>query len=95
MGYLFISFLALILRIKFMKIMVELYPFSEQGKAMGLVGGTVTLASPSSPFIGGVLLDIFGWPALFLINIHHGVYDDGSSLYSVGLLLSLSEAGEK
>ncbi|MDQ1312824.1 MAG: hypothetical protein QG605_1363 [Euryarchaeota archaeon] len=55
-----------------MAIVIELYPFSEQGKAMGLVGGTVALASLSGPFIGGVLLDTAGWPAIFLINIPIG-----------------------
>lgn len=40
--------------------------------AMGLFGGTVALASLSGPFIGGVLLDVSGWPAIFLINIPIG-----------------------
>ncbi len=56
-----------------MAIVIELYPFSEHGKAMGLVGGTVALASLSGPFIGGVLLDTAGWPAIFLINIPIGI----------------------
>jgi len=56
-----------------MAIVIELYPFSEQGKAMGLVGGTVALASLSGPFIGGVLLDMAGWSAIFLINIPIGI----------------------
>lgn len=56
-----------------MAIVIDLYPFSEQGRAMGLLGGTVALASLSGPFIGGFLLDIAGWPAIFLINIPIGI----------------------
>lgn len=76
-----------------MAIVIELYPFSEQGKAMGLVGGTVALASLSGPFIGGVLLDTAGWPAIFLINVPIGI-----ALLIIGILsmdLSLPKSQER
>jgi len=56
-----------------MAIVFELYPFEMQGKAMGLLGGTVAVASLSGPCLGGVLLDLAGWQAIFLINIPVGI----------------------
>ncbi|WP_342771211.1 MULTISPECIES: MFS transporter [unclassified Methanoculleus] len=56
-----------------MVIVFELYPADGQGKAMGILGGTIALASVTGPCIGGVLLDLAGWPAIFLINIPIGI----------------------
>lgn len=56
-----------------MAIVFELYPVEEQGKAMGILGGTIAVASVTGPCIGGVLLDLAGWPAIFLINIPIGI----------------------
>jgi len=56
-----------------MAIVFELYPVEEQGKAMGILGGTIAIASVTGPCIGGVLLDLAGWSAIFLINIPIGI----------------------
>lgn len=56
-----------------MAIIFELYPFSEHGKAMGLLGSTIALASLSGPVIGGFLLNLFSWHAIFMINIPIGM----------------------
>ena len=56
-----------------MAIIFELYTFSEHGKAMGLLGSTIALASLSGPVLGGVLLDLFSWHAIFLINVPIGI----------------------
>ncbi len=56
-----------------MAIIFELYPFSEHGKAMGLLGSTIALASLSGPILGGLLLDFFSWHAIFMINVPIGI----------------------
>lgn len=56
-----------------MAIIFELYPFSEHGKAMGLLGSTIAIASLSGPVLGGFLLDVFSWHAIFMINVPIGI----------------------
>ncbi|HET8739489.1 MAG TPA: MFS transporter [Acidimicrobiia bacterium] len=61
-------------------ILVEAFPPSERGKALGWIGTTVSLGVISGPVIGGVLIGSFGWRAIFFVNIPVGI---------VGALLSL------
>jgi EmrB/QacA subfamily drug resistance transporter len=56
-----------------MAIVFDIYPFSEHGRAMGIVGGIVALASLSGPIIGGFLVEFVGWQSIFLINLPVGV----------------------
>lgn len=68
-----------------MAIIFELYSFSEHGKAMGLLASTIAIASLSGPFLGGFLLEISGWPAIFLINIPIGILLVFFGIYSMDL----------
>jgi len=54
-------------------IIAEVVPRSELGKAMGYVGGTVSLGLSAGPSLGGVLIDLVGWRAIFLINVPIGL----------------------
>ncbi len=45
----------------------------QQAKMIGLWGACVALAVVVGPLVGGVLTDLFGWPAIFLINLPLGV----------------------
>ncbi|MBX6395474.1 MAG: MFS transporter [Alicyclobacillaceae bacterium] len=45
----------------------------ERGRAMGITGAMVSLGSLSGPAVGGVLIDHFGWPVIFWINVPIGV----------------------
>jgi len=56
-----------------MAIIFELYSFSEHGKAMGLLASTIAIASLSGPVLGGFLLNLFDWRAIFMINIPIGI----------------------
>lgn len=56
-----------------MAIIFDNSPADKQGTNLGLFGATVGLASISGPCIGGFLLDILGWKAIFLINIPIGI----------------------
>jgi EmrB/QacA subfamily drug resistance transporter len=44
-----------------------------QGKAMGIMGATIAIASLAGPGLGGFLIGLFDWRAIFLINIPVGV----------------------
>ena len=48
---------------------MRLFPISSQGRASGAMSFAIVLAPAVAPALGGVLLDHFGWPAIFLLNI--------------------------
>lgn len=47
----------------------ELIPASRRGGAFGIVGGSIALAAGLGPLIGGVLVGVGGWRAIFLVNV--------------------------
>jgi DHA2 family methylenomycin A resistance protein-like MFS transporter len=44
-----------------------------RARAVSVWAGTAALALGAGPLVGGVLVDRFGWPAIFLINVPIGV----------------------
>ncbi|HYH31830.1 MAG TPA: MFS transporter [Pseudonocardia sp.] len=44
-------------------------PPDRLGRAFGVIGAVLPLAAAVGPVLGGVLLEIGGWPAIFLVNI--------------------------
>ena len=54
-------------------ILVESFPPSERGKALGWIGTAVSLGIISGPVIGGLLISTFSWRAIFLVNIPIGI----------------------
>lgn len=47
----------------------EVFPPEERGRAMGLFGFGVVLAPAIGPAIGGALMGLFGWRAIFLLSV--------------------------
>jgi MFS transporter, DHA2 family, multidrug resistance protein len=47
----------------------EVFPPEERGRAMGLFGFGVVLAPAIGPAIGGELMQMFGWRAIFLLSV--------------------------
>jgi len=78
-----------------MAIIFELYPFSEHGKAMGLLGSTIALASLSGPVLGGGLLSVFGWHAIFMINVPIGIVLVSFGISSMDLGIPKKSGKEK
>ena len=47
----------------------ELVPADRRGGAFGIVGGSVAFAAGLGPLLGGLLLTVGGWRAIFLVNV--------------------------
>jgi EmrB/QacA subfamily drug resistance transporter len=56
-----------------MAIITQIAPPSSRGRALGFIGGTVAMGLMIGPPLGGILLGIFGWRSLFLLNLPVGV----------------------
>ncbi|MFT8648746.1 MAG: MFS transporter, partial [Liquorilactobacillus nagelii] len=54
-------------------IITEIFPFSERGKALGLIGSFVALGSIAGPGVGGLILAHFTWGYIFWINVPIGI----------------------
>ena len=50
-------------------IMRETFPQEQQGMAMAIYGMGVVLAPAAGPVLGGWLIDHYGWPWIFYINV--------------------------
>ena len=51
----------------------QVYGPGERGRALGITIATVYAGLSLGPFLGGILTDHFGWPAIFLINVPLGL----------------------
>ena len=54
-------------------ILIEAFPASERGKALGWVMTAVSIGIVTGPVLGGILISTFGWRAIFLVNIPVGI----------------------
>jgi EmrB/QacA subfamily drug resistance transporter len=50
-------------------IVTAVFPPQERGKALGISGATVSAGLLSGPVLGGVLVDLFDWQAIFYVTI--------------------------
>lgn len=60
---------------------MRLFPVESQGQASGILGFSIVLAPAVAPALGGILLDRFGWPAIFLINLPFCLVAGGAALF--------------
>ena len=54
-------------------LVVDTFPPSERGKAIGFILSAVSIGLVSGPVLGGLILGSFGWPFIFLLNVPIGV----------------------
>lgn len=54
-------------------IITEVFPISERGRALGMIGAFVSLGSIMGPGLGGIILAKFTWEYIFLINVPVGL----------------------
>jgi len=54
-------------------LIVDTFPASERGKALGMVGTVVAAGLTAGPVLGGLIINFFSWRTIFLINIPIGI----------------------
>ncbi len=54
-------------------IITEVFPDSERGRALGIIGAIVSLGVALGPTVGGLLIEIAGWRTIFWVNIPIGI----------------------
>jgi len=54
-------------------IIVEVFPSTERGRALGIIGGIVSVGIASGPAIGGMIIGLMGWRWVFLIKLPIGL----------------------
>ena len=56
-----------------MAIIIEIFPSSERGRALGIIGGIVSVGLAMGPPLGGMLIGLAGWRSIFLVNVPLGL----------------------
>lgn len=54
-------------------IVTDIFPATERGKALGLIGTFVSLGSIAGPSLGGIIVSTLGWKYIFWVNVPIGV----------------------
>ena len=54
-------------------IVTEAFPASERGRALGTIGGIVSIGIITGPVLGGILIDVVSWHWIFFVNIPVGI----------------------
>ncbi len=65
--------------------LLRLFPREVQGRASGLLTFSIALTPAISPALGGLLLERFGWEAIFLLGLPFGLLAGGAALYLLPL----------
>ena len=55
-------------------IVTEVFPSSERGRALGIIGAVVSLGIALGPTVGGLLIALSGWRSIFLVNVPIGIF---------------------
>ncbi|MEC4818011.1 MAG: MFS transporter [Scytonema sp. PMC 1069.18] len=55
-------------------IITEVFPSSERGRALGIIGAIVSLGIALGPSVGGLLIGFSGWRTIFLVNVPIGIF---------------------
>ena len=56
------------------------FPKEERGRALGINGTVVATGIATGPAVGGLLVNAFGWPSIFLVNLPIGAIGIGLAL---------------
>jgi len=52
-----------------MLVIIDVFPIHERGRAMGAYGLGIVLSPAVGPVVGGLLVDHYGWRAVFLVTV--------------------------
>lgn len=72
-------------------ILTSSFPPQERGRALGWIGSAVAGGQTAGPVLGGLLLNFFGWPSIFVINLPVGV----AAYVAAGRVLSREDGGSR
>ena len=56
-----------------LSILMQIFPENEKGKVMGYFTAIIGLGMLIGPTVGGFIVDAFGWPYIFFVNIPIGI----------------------
>ncbi len=56
-----------------MGLVTEAFPSSERGRALGILGTVVSIGISVGPTLGGLLIEVISWRAIFLVNLPVGL----------------------
>lgn len=65
-------------------ILVGAFPPAERGRALGMQATMTYLGLVAGPGLGGLLLDAWGWPAIFFVNVPVGL----ATMWAAGRVLN-------
>jgi EmrB/QacA subfamily drug resistance transporter len=71
-------------------IVTSAFPDSERGRALGMTGAVVGAGLMSGPILGGLILDLFDWRAIFYLRVPIGLI-----AMTLALLLIREEEGRR
>lgn len=54
-------------------IVTSVFPARERGRALGVIGGIVSVGLAMGPAVGGILIGYVGWRSIFLVNVPLGI----------------------
>ncbi|MFT8315530.1 MAG: MFS transporter [Clostridium sp.] len=55
-------------------IIAVVFPQNERGRALGLLGSTVAIGTMLGPALGGIMVQLFNWQSIFIINIPISIF---------------------
>ncbi len=62
-------------------LIVDNFPASERGRALGMIGTIVAAGLSAGPITGGLLLEFFSWRMIFYLNVPLGIVASLAGLY--------------
>ncbi len=57
------------------------FPAKERGRAIGIQGAVQAVAMSIGPFVGGILISVVSWRAIFYVNVPIGILGTFAALY--------------
>jgi len=72
-------------------LVVDAFPLSERGRALGMVGMVVAAGLTTGPALGGLILEHFSWRVIFYINVPIGLM---VTIVALKILPSMPDANQ-
>ena len=77
-----------------MAIITAAFPANEKGRAIGLIMTTVGVGAVTGPAIGGLVVDSFGWRAVFFLTVPVEIISVAATLFVLRGWTEVRESGD-